>query len=237
MTKNFWLKLWIAFIATILPGTPLVGSANARQCSDLTEYVDMWDDGDEMNETVGLFARGVAEAGEGPCDLTVRTYIQGPDNTELTSAYGYGSHIASSTVVVYLDETSDQGNYTGKSEAWSGSTHYGCSQFAVLVSIVNANYIKSFESQSFCGYLRCDSGHCQQLSGKKTAFSNGVCTAFYRISSVRLNYVVFAMCLARPQFPIPSCSGEENASAAELNTASRSELCLSKAGILIPRGE
>lgn len=86
------------------PASPLVERAGAWQCAELTEYVEMWDDSDQDNETLGVYARGTADAGGEPCSVTVRTYILGPDNRELASTYGYGTGQATSTAVVHLDD-------------------------------------------------------------------------------------------------------------------------------------
>ena len=236
MIRNLRLAAFFVLSLTLLPGSPLVTVAAAYQCQELTEYVEIWDDSEELNPTMGFYARGVAESGE-PCSVVVRTYIKGPDDTELASAFGSGSGYATSTAVIYLDENSAEGSYTGKTEAWSQGVHYGCAVVAGFVSIVEANYIKSFESQSFCSYLRCDDGHCPQITGKKILFSGGVCSQFQHIKSVRINYVLFAMCLARNPVPIPSCQGEVNVSAVDPKGVPHSEPCLSRAGIVMPRGE
>jgi len=61
------------------PASPLVTLATAYQCSALTEYVEMWDDSDQQNDTLGLYVRGTADGGGDPCNVTVRTYILAPN--------------------------------------------------------------------------------------------------------------------------------------------------------------
>lgn len=109
------------FIPMVLSSTP----ALAIQCAELSEYTEIWL-GEETGWPVPLYGRGTAESGE-PCSITVRTYIKSPTGVELASAYGQGSVSAQSTVVINLDENSQEGSYTVSTEGWSQGIHYGCS--------------------------------------------------------------------------------------------------------------
>jgi hypothetical protein len=224
MTMNKRVLVCLVFGATIVLGTPFLSAASA-QCPDVTEYVEMWDDSDELNDMLGLYARGVAQADQLHCDLTVRTYIQGPSGTELASAYGYGSSQAMSQVVIYLDGNSPQGTYAGKTEAWSGGVHFGCSAMFPVVSIVIAPYIRTWVGENWCSYIRCSGSQCQQVTAKKSAFG-GACPPFAVLTLVRLNFGVFAICWGHDGYPISSCEGEEeeNLNATDSKETPNSEL-------------
>jgi hypothetical protein len=132
------------------------------------------------------------------------------DNTEVTSAYGYGSHIASSPVAVYLDEDSPEGEYEGKTEAWSGQVHFGCSVSGVFISINIANYQLNSQDSQACYFWACDtSAACTQGRTPRSKFPpNGICPAFANIKTlvVWIPPVPLRACYTLTAIPIPSCS-------------------------------
>jgi hypothetical protein len=106
MTSQQKLIFFAVFGLLCAPTSPLVGRAAAWQCAELTEYVEMWDDSDQdpLPDTLGVYARGTADAAGEPCNVTVRTYILAPNNTELASALASGIGQATSTAVAHLDD-------------------------------------------------------------------------------------------------------------------------------------
>lgn len=203
--------LFAVFGVTVLPGSSFVSIANAL-CDDVTEYVETWSDpeGYPENGTVRVYARGVAEAGEGPCDLTVRTYFEAPDDTELNSSYGYGPYIAQSIVTLYLDDTSPEGEYQAKTEAWSGQVHYGCSFENVQISWNTAHYQLNSQDSEACYFWACDtSAACSQGRTPRSAFPpNGICPSFANIRTlvVWIPPVPLRSCWTITAIPIASCS-------------------------------
>ena len=178
--------------------------AAAWQCSELTEYVDMWDDSDEGNDSLGLYARGIADSGGDPCGVTVRTYMKGPSGSELTSAYSNGTGHAESQVVVYLDDTSTQGSYTAGTEAWSQGVHYGCATFATVMSSFIDRYYKLRDLQPHIGlYHRCHAGNCQQM--KMRWRLAGPLPQHVLMAVVRLDYLWVEVCFSINPQAVASC--------------------------------
>ena len=72
MRNIYRLAIMACTVASVLMAGPFVRVAAAWQCAELSEYVEVFDDAEDQNDTLGIFARGVADAGE-PCSVTVRT--------------------------------------------------------------------------------------------------------------------------------------------------------------------
>jgi hypothetical protein len=149
----------------------------------------MWA-GDEGGP-VPLYAHGVAESGE-PCSVTVRTFITDPSNAELTSAYGYGSGHAESTVSIYVDENSTQGTYTGKTEGWSQGVYYGCATASAFLEGYASRYFYVGQEQSGQHFhSRQSCYHACQHDSRLTA---NAYNPYLQEHGLHINFVVLGVC-------------------------------------------
>jgi len=190
--------LWVGFLL----GSPFVNIAAAYQCAELTEYVDMWDDSDQVNASLGLYARGVADAGGEPCGVQVRTYLLDPNNSQVASAYGYGTGYATSQVVIYLDWNSVRGAYTARTEGWSQSIHYGYSQKAADVTAFEADYRYYGPVGGKHLYTRCTTGPCFYM---RVVYTNITPPPYLRMGVLKVNYGTGDACFGALKTPIAGC--------------------------------
>ena len=138
--------------------------ALAIQCDTITEYTEMWT-GDESGSSFPLYGRGVAEGGgPGPCSITERTSITAPSGGELAAAIGTGNDHAESTVTVYIEVGSEDGNYTTTAVAWSQGVYYGCgTQVAALSGYVARYFFLGQNNDGTYAYARSSCFHkCQK---------------------------------------------------------------------------
>jgi hypothetical protein len=209
MTSQQKLIFFAVFGLLCAPTSPLVGRAAAWQCAELTEYVEMWDDSDQdpLPDTLGVYARGTADAAGDPCHVTVRTYILAPNNTELASALASGIGQATSTAVAHLDDFASEGAYTGKTEGWSQGVHYGCSWKSCGITSFTANYIYAHETTNYCWFQRCNVGNCGTGVAKKSKFPGGVCPGFAKLHVLRVDWGFgIVHCLFTSPIAIPNCA-------------------------------
>src|SRR5262245_45620393 len=153
-----WRALALALPALIAFAVP----AHAIQCDEVTEYAETWV-GDVNGSSFPLYGRGVADGGgPGPCSITERTSITAPSGSEVAAAIGQVDDHAESTVTVYIDEGSEDGQYTTTAVAWSQGVYYGCgTQVAVFTGFV-ARYFYLGEHNGMHGYGRYNCYHgCQ----------------------------------------------------------------------------
>ncbi len=206
MTRLESLRRCIAAGVLFLCG-PLVPVAEAWQCMEIVEYADTWPDGDA--NSAWLVGRGIADGGGEPCGVTVRTYMLSPSMNELASSYGSGMGHAESTVLVYLDQNSENGDYRTSTEAWSQGIHYGCAHAPLatwLLTIGNC-YHGGAAPNGNQRYHRCEFG------GPCSTLDVPVSTSAPPFAKLIVGYVRYGLhsgahwCWGGIGYAIASCAG------------------------------
>lgn len=167
----------------------------AVQCDDVTEYSETWT-GEQSGGSVPLYGRGVGEA-QTPCNITLRTYITAPSGSELTSVYASGIQHVESTVLVYLNGGSAEGNYTTNTEAWSQGIHFGCAMAVAGLSSILTNYVYlQPDGTEFGVYNRCSPGECNTIRLRCSLMDVGSCTQYARIHVIKISILGAGLCFA-----------------------------------------